>query len=280
MSKIVLWLGAALAWLVGSVLRVRRSHVEASIARAGLTHPAATAREMYGSLGRGLFELIGMALRPRRSLERQVRIDARALDLCASSERGVVIATAHTGNWDLVACAAAERIPLTVVTKRLSVGFLDRLWQRARAGRGVSLVGAGGAARECARALSRGQAVAMLIDQAPERARGVIQLNFLGHPAQVDLAPALIAMRARAPLALVLARRLSDGSHVGELIGVLPPPERPSRIWAEHAMLTLTGWLEQFVRRHPEQWLWMHRRWKPAVVASEPEWPRTSQDAA
>jgi Kdo2-lipid IVA lauroyltransferase/acyltransferase len=279
-SKIAAWLGSLLAWLVGSVLRVRRAHVETSIARAGLARPAATAREMYRSLGRGLFELIGMALRPRRSLARCVRIDARVIELVERSERGVVVATAHTGNWDLVACAAAERVPLTVVTKRLSVGPLDRLWQRARAGRGIRLVSQGGAARECARALSGGQAVAMLIDQAPERARAVIQADFLGQPAQIDLAPALIAMRARAPLALVLARRLSDGSHVGELLGVLQPPARASRLWAEQATLSLTAWLEAFVRRHPEQWLWMHRRWKPHVVASEPRWPRTSPSAA
>jgi KDO2-lipid IV(A) lauroyltransferase len=98
---------------------------------------------------------------------------------------------------------------------------------------------------------------------------------FLGEAAEIDLAPALIAMRARAPLAAVFARRLPDGTHVAELAGVIEPPEHPSRAWAEQAMTTVTEWLETFVRRHPEQWLWMHRRWKrtsAGVVASASAW--------
>lgn len=266
----MVWLGWALAWLVGSVLRVRRAHVEASLRRAGVAgvaDAAATARAMYRSLGVGLCELMAMALRPRRALP--VAIDRRALALL--DRGGVVVATAHTGNWDLAACAAAERVPLTVVTKRLSIGWLDRLWQGARSRRGVRLVGVGEAARESARALARGEAVAMLIDQAPERDRAVVLVPFLGRLARVDLAPALVAMRARVPLAAVFARRLADGSHVAELAGVVEPPERPSRAWAEDAMRTTTAWLDEHVRRHPEQWLWMHRRWKD-VGASAPEW--------
>ncbi len=231
---------------------------------------------MYRSLARGLLELAAMAVAPRRLLSR-VRVDARAIELLASGRdgRGVVVATAHTGNWDLAACAAAERVPLTVVTKSLSVRALDRLWQSVRRRRGVKLVGAGEAAAAVRRALGAGEAVAMLIDQAPERRRAVTIAPFLGAPAAVDLAPALIAMRARAPLALVLARRLADGSHVAELVGVIEPPARPSRAWAEQAMQTLTVWLETWVRRTPEQWLWMHRRWKQVpggVIVCERSW--------
>ena len=246
-----------LAFVVGSLLRVRRAHVEASMRAAGVRDVAETARAMYRSLGVGLCELLRMAF-TRRPID--ARNDRRALALLERG--GVVVATAHTGNWDLVACATAERLPLTVVTKRLSVGFLDRLWQGARARRGVRLVGEGGAARSATAALGRGEAVAMLIDQAPERDRAVTFTTFLGQTARVDLAPALIAMRARVPLAAVFARRLSDGSHVAELAGVIEPPLRPSRAWAEDTMRTLTAWLDDFVRRHPEQWLWMHRRWK------------------
>ncbi len=270
-------LAAAIAWLVGGVIRVRRAHVVRSLARAGIAEAERVASEMYRSLARGLIELAQMAIAPRRVLSR-VRIDARALSLYESG-RGVVVATAHTGNWDLAACAAAELVPLTVVTKSLSVRALDRLWQGVRRRRGVRLVGAGQAAAAARRALAAGEVVAMLIDQAPERARAVTMATFLGAPARVDLAPALIAMRARVPLALVLSRRLSDGSHVSELVGVIEPPARPSRAFAERSMQTLTGWLDAWVRRRPEQWLWMHRRWKPppeGVIACERSWPAAS----
>ncbi len=256
-------LGAAIGWLAGSVIRIRREHVEESLRAAGIDDRVAGA--MYRSLGRGLCELGALALSPRRAL---AKLDLSAAESVLSQGQGAVIATAHTGNWDLLGCAAAARWPLTVVTKRLSVGVLDRLWQGLRRGRGVSLVGAGSAARSAARALRRGELVAMMIDQAPERSRGAVRVAFMGQSAWVDLAPALVAMRARVPLVVVFSHRRADGSHASDLAGVIEPPSRPERAWAESAMRQATAWLETHVRRHPAEYLWMHRRWKDAPVQS------------
>jgi KDO2-lipid IV(A) lauroyltransferase len=222
---------------------------------------------MYASLGTGLVEFLAMAFKP--SWQPALQIEAQQGAPVVAEGQGIVLATAHTGNWDLVACAAASRMPLTVVTKRLSIGLLDRLWQRTRARRGVRLVSEGKAAQALSTALRRGEAVAMLIDQAPERSRAAIRVDFLGAPALVDLAPALVALRARVPLVAVFPVRRADGAHAATIAGVLVPPCRPSRDWAEHAMHTVTRWLEDHVRRHPEQWLWMHRRWKGAEGATK-----------
>jgi Kdo2-lipid IVA lauroyltransferase/acyltransferase len=259
------WLGSVLGWFVGRVLGVRRAHVVASMKRAGVANAERTASAMYRSLGRSLFEFLWMALNPGRRLDGCVPIDdetAERVDRAAAS--GAVIASAHTGNWDLLACAAAARWPLTVVTKQLSIQSLNRVWQRARSSRGIRLVGVGEAARAGARALARRELVVMLIDQAPERRRATVVTEFLGHPARVDLAPALLAQRARVPLIAVFSRRTADGRAVAELGPVIVPPLRPSRRWAEESMIELTRALEGFVRRHPDQWLWMHRRWKDA----------------
>jgi KDO2-lipid IV(A) lauroyltransferase len=104
--------------------------------------------------------------------------------------------------------------------------------------------------------------VAMLIDQAPERSRAVIEMPFLGAIAQVDLAPALVALRARAPLVLALPWRRADGTHALHIAAIVRPPARAGRGWAIAAMRRVTAELEAFVREHPAQWLWMHRRWK------------------
>jgi KDO2-lipid IV(A) lauroyltransferase len=106
----------------------------------------------------------------------------------------------------------------------------------------------------------------MFIDQAPERCRGVTEVPFLGALASVDLAPALAAMRARVPLVAAFPVRHSDGSHGLVVARVIEPPERPSRAWAVDAMVEATRALEEFVHAHPEQWLWMHRRWKAPPV--------------
>lgn len=252
-----------LAWLVGGVLRVRAAHVLASLERAGIPEAERVARRMYRSLGTGVFELIALALRPRTGAR------VPGLEAVVASVRsqagasGVVVATAHTGNWDYTACALARHVDLTVITKRLSVSWLDRWWQGLRGARGVTLVQAGSAARRSLVALRRGGWVVSMIDQAPERARGIVPVGFLGAVADVDLAPALLALRARCPLVVAFPKRTADG-HAVELLGVLEPPAGAGRAWAMSATREATRLLEQFVLRHPEQWLWMHRRWKRA----------------
>jgi KDO2-lipid IV(A) lauroyltransferase len=240
------------------VLGVRRAHVLVSMASAGIDPQHANA--MYASLGTGLFELIRVALGRAPLVPRRMELDEVALEVerLRKGGRGVVVATAHTGNWDLLACAAAERAPLSVVTKRLSIGLCDRIWQATRRRRNVKLIQAGNAARPLLRALRRNEVVAMLVDQAPERDRGTSLVPFLGRTARVDLAPALIAKRARAPIAVVFSRRRPDGTHVAELVRVI----QPGTVSAEEAMATITRDLTAFVHDHPSQWLWMHRRWK------------------
>ena len=106
-----------------------------------------------------------------------------------------------------------------------------------------------------------------MIDQAPERARGIVSVDFLGAVVDVDLAPALLALRARCPMVVAFPKRTARG-HAVELLGVLEPPTGAGRAWALGAMREATGLLEGFVRRHPHQWLWMHRRWKRARPGS------------
>jgi KDO2-lipid IV(A) lauroyltransferase len=257
--------GVMLAFLVGRVLRVRRAHVVQSLIRAHITPADAIASAMYRSLGQGLVELLWLGLRPRLRIEELVQIGPEIRALLAPG-RGVVIATAHTGNWDLLACATARQVPLTVVTKRLAIGWIDKIWQSLRARQGVRLVSEGRAARALRGALAAGEAVAMLVDQAPERRRGVVVAPFLNQRAEIDLAPAWVAMRARVPLALVVAERSSGGAHRAVLLAKFEPPVRSSRAWAERTMRELTGALERHIRNRPEQWLWMHRRWKRTPV--------------
>lgn len=257
-----------LAFVVGDLVRVRRMHVEAAMTRAGVHNPRRMARAMYRDLARGLVELIAMALRPGARAFARVALPTKTLSAIQGARFGAVIATAHTGNWDLCACAVARRTPLSVVTKRLSVRLFDSLWQGVRREQSVKLLEVDSAARAALAALRKGELVAMLIDQAPERSRAVVTTPFLGAVARVDLAPALVAMRARAPLIVAFPRRDAEGSHAIEVAGVLSPPAKPNRAWPKSAMIEATRLLEDFVVRHPEQWLWMHRRWKAVPDAT------------
>jgi KDO2-lipid IV(A) lauroyltransferase len=256
--RAMLWPGRALGWIVGRGIGVRRAHVVDAIERAGLCRPEAVADGMYRDLGRGLCELLWMATHPWARAAGRVALDLGDL----APGRGVVVSSAHTGNFDLVACAVAEARPLLVVTKHFSVRWIDRIWQGFRSRRMVRLVGEGRVAQAAREALGRGQAVALMVDQAPERRRAVVATRFLGRPVWVDLAPALLAARAHVPIAVVFPWRAPDGTHRARVTARFDPPRRPSRRWAEETLVAITALLEDHVRKYPEQWLWLHRRWK------------------
>jgi KDO2-lipid IV(A) lauroyltransferase len=263
------WPGGALGLLVGSILRVRRRHVELAMARAGISSVPRTARGMYASLGTALLEFLWMVGRGTTPAF-AVRLTDRARAAIRRPDgRGIVIATAHTGNWDLVACTCAQgELSLSVVTKRLSVGWLDRIWQDERAARGIELLHGEGVFAAALVAVARGRAVAVLVDQAPERASAVVETSFLGEKARCDAMPALLAARGGAPLVLALGRRGADGVYEVDVPLVLEPPEHARGAWVADATRAINQRVESFVFAHPDQWLWLHRRWKPATPAA------------
>jgi KDO2-lipid IV(A) lauroyltransferase len=257
-------LGTGLGFLVGSVFRIRRGHVEQGMRRAGVSEPPREARAMYRALATSALELLHVAGRGARASDR-VHIEALSAErwrAVVAGGRGVVVAASHTGNWDLAACAVAADIELLVVTKRLRARALDAFWQSMRARQGVRLIDADGALTEGRAVLARGGAVAMMIDQVPPRRRQGIVVEFLGCPALVDRAPAVLAAASGAPLVVAASRREPAGGQVLAVLDVLEPPARPSRAWIAYATAMATLRLEAFVRAHPSQWLWLHRRWK------------------
>lgn len=261
-------LGAVLAFVAFDVLRIRRRHVIASLRRAGL-HDLRTARAVYRGLGAGALELLWMAGRPAGDLDDHVTVVGwDRFESARSLGRGVVVATAHTGNWDLAACACARRARLAVVTKRLSSRGLDAFWQSSRSARGVDLLAApdGGVLHAARARLAAGGAVALLVDQDPERTTSVVEAPFLGASAAHDVFAATLAARTGAPIVIAFARRAGEG-HVVEVVDVLVPPPRAGRAWIERATRTIAARLEDFVRRDPACWLWLHRRWKTQITA-------------
>jgi KDO2-lipid IV(A) lauroyltransferase len=90
----------------------------------------------------------------------------------------------------------------------------------------------------------------------------VTTLPFLGRPARHDLAPVILAARAKAPILVILGRRCDDGRHVLELADAIQPADLRGRGALPAAAARIAAAVERFVRAQPEQWLWLHRRWK------------------
>jgi Kdo2-lipid IVA lauroyltransferase/acyltransferase len=277
-------IGRIVAFLAHDVLRIRRAHVRASLRRASIH---ADSLDVYRELGTSACELLWLSGRPDVNAASLVTVVGRErFDEARALGRGVIVATAHTGNWDLTACACASLVPLSVVTKRLSSRSVDDFWQSTRRARGVDLVAApdGSVLRTIRDRLAAGQAVALLVDQDPERVTSVVEADFLGATAVHDTLAATIAARTGAPIVVAFARR-NGSEHVVEIIeSIVPPPSadrgaerRGDRTWIAATTRRIASHLDAFVRRSPTGWLWLHRRWKTTLTPRRaPQNPATS----
>lgn len=243
----------AIAYFFCSVVRYRRNHVEASLAHAGIElSPFA----VYRSLAHSLVELLRTGL--GRPVPTVVFSEAAHAVLKDAQKRPYVIAFGHTGNWEAMAYACSVRMSLVALAKRLSIGVFDRMIAsiRRRHGLGVERTASG-----LLRHLARGVSVAVPIDQVPKASHHGQRESFLGAEASVDRTAALLAAKARCPIVLVTCAR--DGKvHFVDIAQVHEAPAHPSRGWVRATTSELNQALETFVRAHPSQWLWLHRRWR------------------
>jgi KDO2-lipid IV(A) lauroyltransferase len=172
--------------------------------------------------------------------------------------RGVLVATAHFGNWEFSAFAHALMTePMHVMIRPLDNLALDRLVEQRRELSGNHLIVKWDGARAVLRALQQNQAVGILIDQNTSLEEGVF-VQFFGKAACANTAFAKIATRTGA--AVIPGFALWSEQERRYILRFYPP----LKITGDPAQDTqrLHEFLENVIREHPGQWLWIHRRWK------------------
>jgi Kdo2-lipid IVA lauroyltransferase/acyltransferase len=184
--------------------------------------------------------------------------------------RGVILFSAHYGHWELVALMQGYLgMRLALVARPLDNPFLERMLARLRSGSGNVIIHKRNAVREMLRAIRGGIGVAIVIDQ-DARDQGVF-VPFLGRPASTTPTLALLALRTGAAVIPVFSVPLGGGAWK-----VVYEPEVEVRDTGEREADVLrltaaaTAIVETWVRRHPELWLWMHRRFKSAPTGGDP----------
>lgn len=175
-----------------------------------------------------------------------------------SRGRGVLFATAHLGNWELSAFAHALITgPMNVVVRPLDNPLIDAFVERRRELSGNRVIGKGDFARAILKALAANEAVGILIDQNASLDSGVF-VDFFGVPACAGSGFAKIAARSGA--AVIPGFALWSEAEQRYVLRFYPPV--PITGDAVLDTQTLHARLEQVIRDHPDQWLWLHRRWK------------------
>jgi KDO2-lipid IV(A) lauroyltransferase len=209
---------------------------------------------------------------PRAELERTFEYEGwdRYEDARARG-KGVIAATGHFGNFEVLAAAHTLRgVPITMITRQMGKSGANDLWRKARQRAGVEdlVVTAGRTLPAAIRSLKSGRVLGYVIDQNQQPKHAIFP-TFFGVPAATAATPALLAMRTGAAVIFVLSYPLGDGRHKVVIEGPLDPPDTGDRDADVLAfMQDLNDRLERHVRARPERWYWLHRRWKTRPPAA------------
>ena len=179
-----------------------------------------------------------------------------------AENKGLLILTGHMGNWELMAVGAdIARVPLHVVYRPLDFKPLDEFIAACRTRFGTRLIPKSHAMRKILRALKQGEAVGLLIDQSVDWYDGVY-VNFFNQMTCTTEGLALLALKTGAPVISVFLVR-EDGRYIAEFgpeIPLIRTGDRRKDIEENTSLYNRT--IEDFIRRSPDQWFWVHNRWK------------------
>ena len=263
-ARVGLWVGARLGDLAWAALPRRRTVALENLTRAFPDRPAPelarVGRDSFRHLGMNFVESCVFYFRPPARLLSRVSIEGLSHFEAADAQgRGMLLLTAHYGNWELLAAShALARFPLSVVMRPLDSPAFEPILERFRLRSGVELITKRRALTDIVEALRRRRMVGILLDQNASRREGVF-VPFFGVPASTSKGMALIALRTGAPVLPVFIRRRPDGRHVVHAGAPVPVPSDGDVVAFTRAFNEA---IEAAIRRAPEQWFWLHRRWK------------------
>ncbi len=260
-------LADAVAWLIGVLAPSRRRIAMDNMRRVfGDRYTDRQYRALVAAVTRGICRTMVELLKcPYLSAE-QIRalVQPRGLEhlqAALAQGRGVILVTAHFGNWELMgAMLGAYNLPLTVIARDSQERLTASLVNRARESQGTEVLDRDDA-RAMLRALRANRILGILPDQ--HAADNYIIVDFLGRPAATAVGVATLAARTGAPVVPGFCVRRTDGGFDATFyppLNLANSGDREADVRANTILVNQV--IEAQIRAQPEQWLWLHRRWK------------------
>jgi KDO2-lipid IV(A) lauroyltransferase len=264
--------------LLHALLPIRRRVIHENLRHVfGPDAPAAELRRLaqahYAHLWRLACELVRfrfMSAARRRALVRVENLDAFVGAFRAG--RGVLVLTGHFGNWEVatvagIACYPEVRGRFHFVRRPIKPRWLDAFVTRRMARAGFGVIGKRGSLDTIVDRLEAGDVVVFPFDQFAHPPDG-IDVEFFGQPVGTFKSLAVLALATGAPVMPAASWREADGTHVLRFEAPLPATDEPDGGEAiRRSTRSYNAALEALILRHPEQWWWVHRRFRRAVPA-------------
>ncbi len=192
-----------------------------------------------------------------------IKVDGiRHLEKAYAKNRGVIMLSAHLGNWELLGIWVAKNgFPAAAIGARIRNPYLEKLVMKFRRQCGLKNIKRGNDTREIIKALRLGQGIGLLIDQST-KVQGEF-VNFFGLPAHTATAPYRLAKKFGSPIIPVFIHLHKDYTYHIEFLEEIKLHNTGNE--TQDTIDTLQDCstvIENIVRKYPEQWSWIHRRWK------------------
>ena len=250
------------------------------------THPHWTrqriktiSRRVFQNLGISFIEFLQTTTLSRKKLLSRLRVEGlENLQTALESKTGLIFVSAHLGSWEtgLLFISCYLRQPILGVVKKIRFAPLNRWVLRMRSKYGIKIVYKKGALNEMRRMLRQGGVIGLLVDQS-RRSEGV-DVNFFGHRVTATPAAAFLSIRCKSSVLPMFCVR--DNS--GRLTVMVKPPlemKRTGDLRSDIQANTqiITDVVEKVVRQYPDQWFWVHKRWKKYHPELYPEYQARRQ---
>jgi KDO2-lipid IV(A) lauroyltransferase len=260
--SIGVYLATAIFWFSHRQKDRACKHLKQSL---GIEYPAAEqlVRRSFRNTGKNLMEFMQLPRMSPETIHQLVTFEGREhIDRALDQGRGAIILTAHFGNWELLgASILANGYTIRGITRQLRSKRLDAIVSSYREKVGWQGIDRDRSIREVLRCLKRNELIAILAD-VDTRTQGIF-VDFFGRPAYTPYSPVAFALKTGAAILPTFIIRQPDDSHRAVVEAPLLLQQGGEK---EQDLLVntqrFTKIIESYIRRYPEQWIWMHERWK------------------
>ena len=280
---VALAIGRGMGWFFGSVIRHHRRDAEEALKRS---LPEKSARErrqilerMYLNLGMNVAEDLRLTAASNAYLNNYISWEGDThIHQVLAAGKGMLVLTGHMGSWDML-CSIAPKFnyPTTIITKNIKNRTINSVWMEIRNRFGLKFLPAHNSYRHCLSALRKNEIVGFAIDQNMINSEGIF-VDFFGTPACTTPGLAFMSAQSGAAVVPVFMIRREQGRHLVKALPAIPPPpdRKPDTILKYTQMYTTV--MEDIIRQYPDQWIWIHRRWK--TTPKNPVTPAVVQQSA
>ena len=259
------------------VLHERRRELAVENLRAAFPSKAdaecrAILQSTFAHFGRHVIDLLAFDAMSANEMMQLVSLEGEErVEQAMAAGHGMIFFSGHFGYWELQIMVHAFRFkPIVMVARTLDNPLLERFIERVRTRVGTRVISRRGGIRSLFRALLDKESVALMVDQHIHD-RSAVTVEFFNRPASTTSAIAALSLRTGAPIIPVFALPVPGGRYRLVYEAAVTPPADddpdPVRTYTQRC----TDVLEMYIRRYPDLWLWMHRRWRTELSEAKPE---------